>query len=304
MSVSYISHLDYINAPEGLETVSLLGNSMRLSNVVIAGATTLPVIFASGGGTSTMVDLYQFDKITIYDGLSTETVMVAADTTFPATSIPLLSPGFQYAHAQYTPCSSRGILGDIGSEILKASSILENITKQSLWSTSQTEILRMPSMRASIDNQQVLTFRTKQYPITAINTLSIGANLNVMQPYDPTQAIIDANELVTVPQLIAQGSGSSTYSIVQQQVSRTMNAYLQVGYTAGYTALTMPDDVRDAAILLTNSLLSRRDNPTGADQISEGKGSIVTTLRGDQSGDSLLVKQAKFILSNYTLRTF
>jgi hypothetical protein len=149
-----------------------------------------------------------------------------------------------------------------------------------------------------------LTFRTKQYPITAINSLYIGTTLNTLQQYDQTQAVIDANELVSVPQLIAVGSGSSTYSIVQSQVNRRMNAYLQVNYTAGYTASTMPSDIKDAAILLTSALLARRDNPGGFDSVKEGQGMMVATLRGDQSGDSLLVKNAKFLLANYTLRVF
>lgn len=298
MSVSYISWVDYTLAPEGLEYASLIGNALRLSSAVIAGATNLPVT------PTTSIILNQFDVITIYDGLSTEQVMVASTTNAGASSIPLMAPGLQFAHAQYTPCSSKGTLGDLGGEILKASAWVENITKQSLWNTTQTETIRMPSMRASMDNQQVLTFRTKQYPITAINSLYIGTTLSTLQQYDQTQSVIDANELVSVPQLIAVGSGSSTYSIVQSQVNRRMNAYLQVNYTAGYTASTMPADIKDAAILLTNALLSRRDNPIGADSVKEGQGMIVATLRGDQSGDSLLVKNAKFLLANYTLRVF
>jgi hypothetical protein len=298
MSVSYISWIDYTLAPEGLEYASLLGNALRLSSAVVAGATSLPVT------PSTSVTLNQFDVITIYDGLSTEQVMVASTTTTGASSILLMAPGLQFAHAQYTPASSKGTLGDLGSEIIKAGGWLENITRQSLWNTTQTETIRMPSMRACIDNQQVLTFRTKQYPITAINSLYIGTTLNTLQQYDQTQAVIDANELVSVPQLIAVGSGSSTYSIVQSQVNRRMNAYLQVNYTAGYTASTMPSDIKDAAILLTSALLARRDNPGGFDSVKEGQGMMVATLRGDQSGDSLLVKNAKFLLANYTLRVF
>ncbi len=307
--VSYISHVEYLNAPEGLETSSLLGNSMRLSSAGVAGATSLPIIPASGG-TGTMADLNQFDQITLYDGLSAEVVLVSAATTFPATSIPIMAPigatyaGLQFNHAQYTPCSSPGTIGDLGGEILKASAWLENITKQSLWATTQTETLRMPTQRASIDNQNVLTFRTKQYPITAITGLTIQTIVGNQITYDPTQAIIDANEYVTVPQLIGTGSGSSTWNVQWQQVSRSQNAYLNVTYTAGYTASTMPMDVRDACVLLTSALLSRRDNPGGFDSVKEGQGMIVATLRGDTSGENLLVKQAKQILAAYTLRIF
>lgn len=297
MPVSYVSWFDYSNAPEGLEYASLLGNALRLSNAVIAGATSLPVT------PNTTVALAQFDLITVYDGLNSEQVQVASATAPGASSIPLLT-GLQFNHAQYTPCSSKGVLGDLGGEILKASAWVENITRQSLWSTTQLETLRLPSMRASIDNQQVLTFRTKQYPVTAIVSLFIGPNLSTLQQYDQSQAIVDANEMVTVPQLIATGAGSSTYSLVMQQVSRTMNAYLQVTYTAGYTSANMPADIKDAAVLLTNELLARRTNPVGADQFDLADKRIVAALRGDATGDSLLIKKAKFLLSNYTLRIF
>ncbi len=304
MTVAYLSHIDYVNAPEGLEYSSLLGNSLRLSSAVVAGATSLPVQPAGSGGTSTNSDLSQFDLITIYDGLSSEQVMVASDTAFPASSIPLLAPGCLYAHAQYTPCSSKGVVGDLGTEILKASAWLENITRQSLWSTTQTETMNMPSMRASIDNQQVLRIRTKQYPITAVTGISIATNSSNAIAYDPTQAFIDANESISVPQLLVNGPSSSTYSIITPQVSRQMNAYLSITYTAGYTSANMPMDVRDAAILLTSALLARRENPGGHDQVKEGQGMIVATLRGDVSGESLLVKEARGKLANYTLRIF
>lgn len=309
MPVSYISHIDYTLAPEGLEVNSLLGNSMVLSSAVTAGATSLPIEQVSGGSGST-VDLNFMDRISIYDGLNTEVVLVSAATQFPTSSIPIMAPigatytGCQFNHVQYTPCSSPGSQGDLGGEILKASAWLENITKQSLWSTTQTVTLRIPTQRASFDNQNILTFRVPQYPITAINSLSLGTTQSNFVSYDPTQCFIDANELVTVPVLQGTGSGSSTWPLLPCQMSRQSNMYLQVGYSAGYTLATMPADIKDATVLLVNDLLSRRDNPSGVDSLKEGQGMIVATLRGDTSGESLHVKRAKNILANYVLRMF
>jgi hypothetical protein len=273
---------------------------MRLLSAVPAGATSLPIT------PNTTVNLAQFDKITVYDGLNSEQVHVASTTNSGASSIPILAPlgasytGLQFAHVQYTPCSSKGIMGDLGTEILKAGGWLENITRQSLWSTTQTETINMPSMRASIDNRQV----TKQYPITAVTGLTIATTASNSIAYDATQAFIDANEYISVPQLMTTGSGSSTYSIITPQVSRSMNAYLSVTYSAGYTASTMPMDVKDAAVLLVSALISRRLNPAGADQYDLGDRKIQATQRGDSSPDSLLVKTAKSLLSTYTLRIF
>jgi hypothetical protein len=307
MSVSYLSCFDYINSPEGLEFSTLLGNAMRLSSAVVAGATSLPVTPA------TTVNLNQFDIITIYDGLSSEQVMVSSATAAPASSIPVMAlpgsgaSGLQYTHAQYTACSSPGTQGDLGGEILKASAWLENITKQSLWSTTQTENLRMPTLRASLDNQGGLNFRTRQYPITQLSSLYLGLTLNTLQQYDQTQAVIDINELVNVPQLVPIGSGGGgssnpPYVLNQPPFSRRTTAWCQVTYTAGYSV--MPADVKDACILLVNSLLSRRQNAGGFDQMSLGKKQIVATQRGDMTGMDLHEKRARNMLANYSLRIF
>lgn len=297
MVVSYLSQFDYLASPTGLESNSLLGNSLRLSRLHAAGATILNVT------PNTTVPLNQFDTITIFDGLLTEQVQVGTGGAASGSSnIPLLNPTTN-AHALYTPCSSPGTLGDIGSEILKASAWVENITKQSLWSTTQTETLRIPSMRASFDNQSILTFRVKQYPITAVNTLQLGGSQGNFTSYDATQAFIDSNEVVTVPVLNATG-GASNWPLFPQQMDRTSNLYLQVNYTAGYTSATMPSDVKDAATLLTSALLGRRDNPSGFFDVREGAASVTAAIRGDTSGKNLLIKQAETLLSQYTLRMF
>ena len=301
MTVAYLSHFDYANSPAGLEYQSLLGNSLRLSAAVVAGQTSLPVVPA------TTADLSQFDLITIYDGLASEQVMVGSDTPFPATSIPLLGTGLVNNHAQYTPCSSPGSKGDLGAEILKASAWVENVTKQSLWQTTQTENLKMPGMRASLDNQGALNFRTRQYPITAVASLFLGLTLATLQQYDQTQCVIDVNEMVNVPELVPVGSGNNNnapYVLYQPPFKRSTNAWCQVTYTAGYTVATMPSDIKDAAILRTSALLSRRQNPTGADGLDFADKKIQATQRGDSSPYSLLSKEAQAILANYSLRIF
>ena len=307
MTVAYLSHFDYIASPAGLEYASLLGNSLRLSSAVVAGATSLPVV------SNTTVQLNQFDAITIYDGPLSEQVLVASATAPGAGSIPIMAPfgvpytGLMNDHTQYAPCSSPGTQGDLGTEILKASAWIENVTKQSLWQTTQTENLKMPTMRASLDNQGALNFRTRQYPITAISSLYLGVTLATLQQYDQTQCVIDVNELVNVPQLVPVGSGnnsSAPHVLSPVPFSRRANAWCQVTYTAGYTAATMPSDIKDAGVLRTSALLSRRQNPTGADGLDFADKKIQATQRGDSSPYSLLSKEAQQILSNYSLRIF
>ncbi len=294
---AYISPYDYLRSPTGLESATLLGNLTRLATTLAAGAVTLPL------ATPLTVALNQYDPITFFDANNSEVVLVGfGGAAVGASSVPVSAT--TVAHAIGTPLASPGVLGSLPDEILKASSWLENITKQSLWSTTQTETLRIPTLRASFDNQNILTFRTKQYPITAINSLSIGATQGNFVSYDPTQCFIDSNELVTVPVLQGTGSGSSTWPLMPCQMNRRANGYLQVNYSAGYTTDTMPRDIVDACILLVSALLARRDNPAGFLDLREGQGSATAAMRGDTSGDSILIKEAKYILSQYTLRMF
>lgn len=278
-----------------MELATLIGNQMRCANAVVAGTTLLPVT------PNTTVALNQFDNITIYDGLSSEVAQVASTTAPGASSILLLAP-LQFNHAQYTPCSSPGVLGDLGATILRAGAEADNITKQSLWATTQTETIRIPTMRATFDNQGILTFRTLQYPISSINSIALGAAQGQFTTYDATQCFIDVNEIVTVPVLTTTG-GQAGWPI-WGYADRTTNMYLQVNYTAGYTSATLPSDVQDASILLTSMILARRYNPVGAAELSQGHQTAVFTMRGDLSGELLNYKQAKIILDKYTLRTF
>lgn len=75
-----------------------------------------------------------------------------------------------------------------------------------------------------------------------------------------------------------------------------------IGYTAGFAPSALPPAIRDGAALLVSEILSRRQNPTQADVIMLGRKSLVATMRGDQSGESLFVKQAMRKLARYKVR--
>lgn len=297
---SYISHFDYIRSPSGLETASLLGNSLRLSSAAIAGATSLSVT------PNTTVALAVNDRLTIFDGASSEVVFVAGTTNTGSSGITIQSPGLQYAHAQYTPLCSDGVLGSLADQIINASTWLETICQQSLLQATYTnETLRMPSMRASIDAQGQLNFRPRHFPITAENGITIITNSGVANTYDATQCIIATDhQIVSVPWLVATGNQSSNANIwLSPAPSRQQTMWLQITYTAGYAQAAIPGDVKDAAILLVSDMLSRRQNPTGASSISLGDKSLQAGSR-DTSGESDLVKRAKQILVNYSIKPF
>src|SRR4051794_18579619 len=104
MPTTYIDVFQYIRAVTGLETESLIGNKGRLSSAALVNDTTLHVTPA------TTVALSQFDNLTIFDGLNSETVMVGSGgASIGASTIPLLT-GLQYAHAQYTTYCTDGTM--------------------------------------------------------------------------------------------------------------------------------------------------------------------------------------------------
>lgn len=295
---TYLSWFDWQRTTTGLEWGSLVGNTGRISGATSIGAVSLPVVPAL------TVAINQFDIVTIFDGSSSETVTATASAIVGATSISVSAT--TYAHAAGTSYCTDGILGSLADQIVKASQELETICKQSLFlSTYTNELLAMPTMRGSIDNHYALHFRPRHWPIQSLASLSITTVPNNTIQYDPTQVIIDSDkQICSMPNmqpLPLAGSGQAPYPI-WNTVSRYQQAQLAITYTAGYS--TMPADVIEAAVLLTSDILAKRLNPVGAPDIQSGDRHISAVLRGDNSGESLLVKRAKKILDNYTMQSF
>jgi hypothetical protein len=273
---------------------------MRLSVAVVAGATTLPIT------PNITIGLSINDRITIFDGSSSEVVVVATLATIGSASITIQAPGFIANHGQYSPCCSDGILGSLADVIANASEWLEEITHQPLFFTTQTETLTAPSMRAAVDNQNQLVLRPRD-SVTALTALSIKSNVSTSVPYDAAQAIIDSIGLtIAVPWIVASsggGGGGSTYSLLSR-ISRNTNLWITITYTHGYTLAAMPGSITDAAILLVSDILARRTNPTGADVVILGKHSLTTSTRGDTSGMTALVKDAMRKLQPWTVEAY
>ncbi len=295
---TYIDYLQYQRSPSGLESASLLGNPMRLSTVANALATTL------NNTPNLTVQLNAYDQVTIFDGPNSEVVIVAANVAAGASSFTIQAPGLQFQHAAGIPMCGNGVLGSLADQIVDASAWLEaDFTYQPLFQATYTgEILPLPSMQASIDNQNMLVFRPKHFPVTAVSAISIAAIQGQGMVLDATQAFIDANQqYVRVPVLNATGPASQVY-FPQQPFNRRMQQWLTITYTAGYTQAQLPPDIRDVAVLLTSVILSRRQNPTGADQLDFADKKIVATLRGDNTGEGSLVKEARRKASRYKVK--
>jgi len=294
---SYISWFDWQRSVTGLEWDSLIGNKGRLTSATALGATTLPV-------TALTVQLNQYDVLTIFDGSSSENVIVQSTAAVNATSITISAT--TYTHALGTPFSSDGVLGSLAEHILRASQLLETICKQTLFTFTYTnEKLAMPTMRASIDNQWALHFRPRHWPVNSISALSITTVVGDTINYDPAQVIIDSDkQICSMPNMMPlplPGSGQSPYPI-WNVTSRYREAQVTLTYQAGYA--TLPYDIIEAATLLVSDQLAKRDNPIGALEVSSGNRHISAAIRGETTGDSILFKRAKKILDNYTVQAF
>lgn len=308
MPNTYIDIYDYTRSTSGLEYQSLIGNQARFTVAQTSGVTALTVP-AVGTGSIT-VPLSMFDRISIFDGSATEVVQVgAAGAAVGATSIPLLAgTALQYNHAVGVAWCSDGVQGSLADQIVDASSWIENVgCNQSLLATTYTnEVLYAPSMRASINNERVLHFRPRHWPVTAISALSISTTVNTTVNYDVSQVIIDSDKQVcSVPLLIvtSNGQGSLPY-VLPVTISRQQSIYITLTYTAGYAYSALPGDLREAAILITSDFLAKRHNPGGFAQVVSGGVNITAEIRGDLSGESMLLKRAMRSLIKYSTQPF
>jgi hypothetical protein len=305
LSATYIDCLQYRKQPTGLSVAiaNYIGNSGHIS-AAVAGATSLTV-------PATTVAQVQYDSVWIFDGPNSEVVQIgAAGALSGATSLPLQA-GTQYAHAAGTPYCTDGTAGSLGQQIFIASQWIEDdICFQSLWATTYTgEILTMPTMRAALDNQQNLHFRPRHFPVTALSAVSIQTNTQYSLSYDPTQAIIDSDQqTVDLPVMsLLSTSGSSAQAnpwYPALPFGRSSNAWLTLTYTAGYAQGALPWPIVRACTLLVSECFLQLENPMGADSIQQGKRNVTFMLRGDTSGESLLVKQAVKLLSKYVMQSF
>lgn len=288
----YISVFDYKNAPTGQETASLLGNLLRVSTGGVAqGGTSLPVT------PNTTMQLNQYDTITIFDGSSSESVQVTANTASGASSVPITATA--YAHAAGTPLCSDGVSGSLAQAIIEGSAHVERYCEQELLAATYSETLYLRTMDANVTNDGSLSIRPMHFPVSAVSALSIQTSVATVIQLDATQAILQAKaRLIKVPVVKQQGTGAS---LLQQYapLDQTAEGWVTFTYTAGYTYASLPWDIKQAAILLTSNVLSDRQNPSGAADQRLGQKQLTMYLRGDQSGETTFEKRAYQLLERY-----
>lgn len=289
---AYISAAEYLNRITGLSTSALVGNLARTGTVAL-GATSLTV------SPALTVALQQWDNLTLFDGANSEVVTVASGgAAINATTIPISAT--QYAHSAGTSCCSDGASGSLAEAIIEGSASLESITRQALLQATVTlEMLPMPTTRAWVDSSRQLTIRPRQFPVqsvSAVNVLYGTATLNL----DVSTAMIDSiGRMVTFPTISTTGGGN-TLPFSGGGLAQETDGFIQMTYVAGYTYSALPSIIKRACTLLVSDILADVFNPTGAASVQMGKRNVAQYLRGDLSGESALVKQARHWLRPYT----
>ncbi len=294
MSSIYLDIYTYLKMPTGLITTQYVANQFRFGVLQAKGVSTLTV-----PSSAITTQLNAYDNLYVFDQLNSEVVQVVSTVAPGATSIPLVAPT-QAAHAAGIACCSDGASGSLAQQIFTASQWLEDICHQSLYVSSYTEVLAMPTLRASIDNQGALWFRPRHFPIVDLTAIALRSTANDSTVYDPTQAIIDGErQLLCIPDLSLISSSGSQAQVYQRVPSRQSKAWLTITYDSGWSPLPWP--VQRACSLLVNQCFIQLYNAIGSDQLQEGGRNVTFTLRGDPSGESLLFKEARNLLQPYTV---
>jgi hypothetical protein len=296
MTSTYITPIEYARANTGQETASLVGNVLRLSAGVVIGATSLPVT------PNTTVALAANDRVVIFDGSSSEEVMVTAPASVGANAI--TTTPIQFAHAQFTALCSDGVRGSLADDIITASDMVEDQCIQSLLLTTRIDTLSLQTMQASISNDGVLTLKPQNFPVQTVTGVVLNSGLTSIS-FDATKASIElGQQLVKFYQLLPTTNPPPQGSPFGAQVSQRTKGTITLTYTSGFAYAAMPPRVKKACVLYVSDLLSKRRNPSGASHVQQGKVTAKYGHVGDISGESDLIKEARNLLSSFSREAF
>ncbi len=298
---AYIDVPAYLRATTNQETASLLGLNTTLgSGGATAGATSLPVAASAG---------WAAGPLWLLDGPYSEVVPVTSSAY--GTHVTLAAPGTLFAHAGGIAASQAGTAGALAELILRASAWIEGYcahgslaTDRSLFAVARSERWGMPGIRAALDRDGVLVVRPGHWPVQSVSALAIDLGDGQTLTLDATQVeLASGGRLIELPYLLSTVPGPGQVLVLETAgLSRTRRQWATLTYTGGISIGAVPYDVQQACVWVTSELLAERRNPTGAAVMRLGKYEIQARLRGDETGDSLLLMQAKAALAPYRER--
>ncbi len=302
---AYIDVAGYQQTPHGQEIASLLGLSTTTgplggATTQPAGTTALVVVSTSANASWTAGPLW------LLDGPYSEIVTVTASPD--STHLTLAAPGTAFAHAPGVSVSQAGANGCLAQVILRAGGWIENYCQQgasggdrSLFAVPRSERYAMPTMRAYLDRDSVLAIMPGHFPVQSVSSVAIELGQGQSLALDATQLELPTSaRVVEFPYLVQGGVSVGMQMFLDMQgLSRSRRQWATISYLGGLSPDNVPFDVEQAAVWVTSDLLSQRQNPTGAAELSLGKRHLVQRQRGDVVGDSILLLRAHDALQPY-----
>ncbi|HEX6800092.1 MAG TPA: hypothetical protein VF116_20435 [Ktedonobacterales bacterium] len=298
---AYIDVPAYLRAATNQETASLLGLNTTLGAGGAAdGATTLPVAASAG---------WVAGPLWLLDGPYSEVVQVTGAPD--GTHLTLAAPGALFAHAAAVSASQAGTAGALAELILRASAWIEGYcahgslaTDRSLYAVARSERWGMPGIRAVLERDGVLVIRPGHWPVQSVSALAIDLGAGQTLALDATQAErASGGRLVEVAYLLSASPSPGQVLVLETSgLSRSRRQWATLTYIGGIPIGAVPYDMQQACVWVTSELLAERRNPTGAASLKLGKYEVQARLRGDETGDSLLLMQAKAALAPYRER--
>lgn len=296
---AYLDAPGYLRATTGQETASLVGLNTTLGGAgsIVAGTTTLAVVASAG---------WAAGPLWLLDGPWSEVVQVTAAPD--GTHLSLAAPGTQFAHLAGLAATQAGAGGSLGEIILRASAWMETFCQQgsavgdrSLFALSRTKRWGMPGGRAWLDGDAVLAVRPGHFPVQSVAALALALPSGAMINLDASLAQVAASgRIVETP--LTQAGGASLALLSGPTLSRAARQWITVTYTGGIAPGSAPYDLQQACVWVTSELLAQRRNASGAALVKQGKFELMARPRGDTSGDSILLLQAKAVLEAYRAR--
>lgn len=299
---AYVDVPAYLRAATNQETASLLGLNTVVGGVgtVAAGATSLPVVASAG---------WAAGPLWLLDGPYSEVAQVSGAPD--GTHVTLAAPGTRFAHTPGVSASQAGTAGALAEVLLRAGGWIENYCRQgsqatdrSLYAMARDERWGMPSARAWLDRDGVLAVRPGHFPVLNVTALAVEFGQGQTLALDATQIEVPSGgRLIEAPCLLA-GAPAQGQAVLLGMVglSRMRRRWVTVTYTGGLIVGSVPYDVQQACIWVTSDLLAVRRNPSGAALVRQGKFELQARPRGDTTGESILLMQAKAALEAYRER--
>jgi len=297
----YVDVPAYLRAATNQETASLIGLNTTLTDAALAGTATLAVAGSAG---------WAAGPAWILDGPWSELAQLV-DAPDGA-HVTLSAPGTRFDHGAGASLSQSGPAGALAEVILRASGWIENYCRQgamagdrSLFAVSRSERWGMPTGRAWLDRDGVLALRPGHFPVQAVDALGVEFGPGRGVSFDVSQIELAGDRrLIEVPYRAA-GSLTPGQQLLlgMRTLSRDIRQWVTLTYTGGLMPGSVPGEVEQACIWVVSDLLAVRRNPAGAAVVRQGKFELSARLRGDPTGDSILLMRAKEALAPYRVES-